>query len=95
MMRSFGMLEDGRSIEAITLGSEQGLQVEVLTYGAILRRLTFPVHGVHRDLILNFDRLEHYERDRAYVGCIVGRFWQPHRQRELRSRRQDPPRHGE
>jgi aldose 1-epimerase len=74
MIRSFGMLEDGRSIEAITLGSEQGLQVEVLTYGAILRRLTFPVNGVRRDLILNFDRLEHYERDRAYVGCIVGRF---------------------
>ena len=73
-MRSFGLLEDGRSVEAITLGSELGLQVEVLTYGAILRRLTFPVHGVRRDLVLNFDRLEHYERDRAYVGCIVGRF---------------------
>jgi aldose 1-epimerase len=74
MMRSFGMLEDGRSIEAITLGEEHGLQVEVLTYGAILRRLSFPVNGVRRDLILNFDRLEHYERDRAYVGSLVGRF---------------------
>jgi len=74
MMRSFGMLEDGRSIEAITLGDEQGLQVEVLTYGAILRRLSYPVRGVRRDLILNFDRLEHYERDRAYVGSLVGRF---------------------
>jgi len=60
MMRSFGMLEDGRSIEAITLGSEQGLQVEVLTYGAILRRLTFPVNGVRRDLILNFDPSQMY-----------------------------------
>jgi aldose 1-epimerase len=74
MMRSFGMLEDGRSIEAITLGEEQGLQIEVLTYGAILRRLSYPVRGVRRDLILNFDRLEHYERDRAYVGSLVGRF---------------------
>ena len=74
MMRSFGMLEDGRSIEAVTLGSEAGLEVEVLTYGAILRRLTYPVRGVRRDLILHFDRLEHYERDRAYVGSLVGRF---------------------
>ena len=74
MMRSFGTLEDGRSIEAITLGHEDGLQVEVLTYGAILRRLSYPVRGVRRDLILNFDRLEHYERDRAYVGSLVGRF---------------------
>jgi len=73
-MRSFGLLEDGRSIEAIVLGEPSGLQVEVLTYGAILRRLTFPVRGVRRDLILSFDRLEHYERDRAYVGSLVGRF---------------------
>jgi len=74
MMRSFGLLADGRSIEAIVLGVEDGLQLEVLTYGAILHRLTYPVRGVRRDLILHFDRLEHYERDRAYVGSLVGRF---------------------
>jgi aldose 1-epimerase len=74
MMRSFGLLEDGRSVEAITLGEPSGLQLEVLTYGAILRRLSYPVRGVRRDLILHFDRLEHYERDRAYVGSLVGRF---------------------
>jgi aldose 1-epimerase len=74
MMRSFGLLADGRSVEAITLGDAAGLQVEVLTYGAILHRLTFPVRGVRRDLILHFDRLEHYESDRAYVGSLVGRF---------------------
>jgi aldose 1-epimerase len=73
-MRSFGLLADGRSVEAIRLGEPDGLQVEVLTYGAILHRLTFPVAGVRRDLILHFDRLEQYERDRAYVGPVVGRF---------------------
>ena len=74
MMRPFGMLEDGRRVEAVTLGREDGLQVEVLTYGAILRRLSYPVRGVRRELILNFDRLEHYEKDPAYVGSLVGRF---------------------
>jgi aldose 1-epimerase len=74
MMRSFGLLEDGRGIDAITLGDASGLQVEVLTYGAILHRLTYPVRGVRRDLILHFDRLQDYERDRAYVGSLVGRF---------------------
>jgi len=73
-MRPFGKLEDSRSVEAITLGDPQGLQVEVLTYGAILRRLTFPVHGQRRDLILSLPTLEHYVRDRAYVGALVGRF---------------------
>lgn len=74
MIRPFGLLEDGRGIDAITLGTERGLQVEVLTYGAILRRLSYPVRGVRRDLILHFDGLAQYERDRAYVGSLVGRF---------------------
>jgi aldose 1-epimerase len=74
MIRSFGLLEDGRDVQAITLGDPTGLQVEVLTYGAILHRLTYPVRGVRRDLILHFDRLQDYERDRAYVGSLVGRF---------------------
>jgi aldose 1-epimerase len=73
-MNSFGLLADGHSVEAITLGRADGLQVEVLTYGAILRRLTYPVRGKRRDLILHFDRLEEYVRDSAYVGSLVGRF---------------------
>jgi len=73
-MKSFGLLEDGRSVEVVTLGDARGLQVEVLTYGAILHRLTYPVRGVRRDLILHFNKLEDYERDRAYVGSLVGRF---------------------
>ena len=73
-MRPFGKLEDGRGVESITLGDPQGLQVEVLTYGAILRRLTYPVRGQRRDLILSLPTIEAYERDRAYVGALVGRF---------------------
>jgi aldose 1-epimerase len=74
MKRPFGSLSDGRDVDAITLGTEQGLQLEVLTYGAIMRRLTYPVRGVRRDLILHFNSVEEYERDRAYVGSLVGRF---------------------
>jgi aldose 1-epimerase len=74
LLRSFGTLEDGQRVDAITLGHADGLQVEVLTYGAILRRLTYPVSGVRRDLILRFERLEDYQFDRAYVGPLVGRF---------------------
>lgn len=73
-MSSFGLLDDGRSVESIVLGTDTGLQVEILTYGAILRRLSIPVRGTRRDLILGFDSLEEYVRDRAYVGPIVGRF---------------------
>jgi aldose 1-epimerase len=74
LLRTFGTLEDGQRVDAIVLGHAHGLQVEVLTYGAILRRLTCPVAGARRDLVLHFDRLEDYRRDRAYVGSLVGRF---------------------
>jgi aldose 1-epimerase len=74
MKRSFGRLADGREVDAITLGAADGLQVEVLTYGAILRRLSLPVQGHRRDVILHFASLAEYEADRAYVGPMVGRF---------------------
>lgn len=74
MMRAFGKLADGRGVDAITLSAADGLQLEVLTYGAILRRLSLPVRGRRRDVILHFDTLQEYEADRAYVGPMVGRF---------------------
>src|ERR1043165_6074239 len=74
MLRTFGTLEDGRRVDSVTLGSADGLQVEVLTYGAILRRIACPVRGQRRDLILNFDSMDEYLRDSAYVGPMVGRF---------------------
>lgn len=73
-MTPFGRLADGREVQSFTIGSADGVQAEVLTYGAILRRLSVPVNGVRRDVILRFDTLAEYERDAAYVGPIVGRF---------------------
>jgi len=70
----FGFLADGRSVEAITLDGPQGLRAQVLTYGAILRSLSFPVEGQRRELVLSLDSLAEYERDTAYVGPLVGRF---------------------
>ncbi|MEO6186047.1 MAG: aldose epimerase family protein [Steroidobacteraceae bacterium] len=72
--RRFGILEDGRTVEAVKLGTQDGLQAEVLTYGAILHRLSLPVAGQRRNLVLSLDQLGDYERDRAFVGPVVGRF---------------------
>jgi aldose 1-epimerase len=73
-IRSFGRLTDGREVQAITLGGPAGLQAEVLTYGAILHRLSIPVGGLRRDLILHLEQLGQYERDTTFVGALVGRF---------------------
>ena len=73
MARSFGLTADGHVIEAVELAWPGGLQIEVLTYGAIVRRLGFPTAGGLRQAILGYEALEDYERDTAYVGALVGR----------------------
>jgi aldose 1-epimerase len=70
----FGQLADGQDVHSITLGSDEGLQAQVLTYGAILRSLSYPVGGRRRELILSLDNLQQYESDPAFVGPVVGRF---------------------
>jgi aldose 1-epimerase len=71
--RPLGKLADGREVHSLELGAD-GLRLELLTYGAILRRLTYPVRDARRDLILGFATLAEYERDSSYVGPVVGRF---------------------
>jgi aldose 1-epimerase len=73
-VRSFGRLADGREVHAITLGAADGLQAEVLTYGAILRKLAITAQGERRELVLALDDIGQYEADNAYVGPVVGRF---------------------
>lgn len=72
-VRAFGLTADGRPVHAATLAWPEGLEVEVLDYGAIVRRLRFPAAEGMRDAVLSRDALEDYERDTAYVGALVGR----------------------
>ena len=72
-MRAFGVTADGRTVHAATLAWDGGLEVEVLNYGAIVRRLAFPTADGRRQAVLAYATLEDYERDTAYVGALVGR----------------------
>jgi aldose 1-epimerase len=77
MTRPFGRLPDGTEIEIITLGSEGGLQAEVLTLGGTLRSLTLPprVKGGQRiPLVLSLPDLPAYIKDTSYIGQLVGRY---------------------
>jgi aldose 1-epimerase len=73
MIEAFGVLDGTQEVQAITLGVPGGLQAQVLTFGGILRRLTFPVRGVMRELILTLPDLDAYLRDTTYQGVLVGR----------------------
>jgi aldose 1-epimerase len=74
MSRPFGRTAGGEDVDLFTLGSEQGLQAEILTLGGILRSLTFPVRGKRIQLVLNFPDLAGYLKDTSYIGQLVGRY---------------------
>ena len=73
MIEPFGKLDDGREVRQITLGTADGLQAQILTYGGILRRLTFPVRGTPRDMVVTLPDLDSYVRDTTFQGVLVGR----------------------
>jgi aldose 1-epimerase len=72
--RALGRRPDGTEVNAITLGSESGLMAEILTLGGTLSKLSFPVHGKRRSMILELPDLAAYERDTSYLGQLVGRY---------------------
>ena len=74
VLRPFGQLSDGSAVETITLGSEDGLQAEILTLGGTLRSLTLPVKGKRIPLVLSLPDFAAYLKDTSYLGQLVGRF---------------------
>ena len=72
--RAFGVLSDGRPVEAWTLCGAGGMQLEVLTYGAIVTRLLVPDEsGRLADVVLGFDTLDSYLGPHPYFGALIGR----------------------
>ncbi len=74
MRKPFGQLPDGGAVEVVTLGSEQGLQAEILTLGGTLRSLTLPVNGKRIPLVFSLPDLPAYLKDPSYIGQLVGRY---------------------
>lgn len=70
----FGVLPDGRVVDAYTLAVAEGLRARVLTLGATLQALEVPDHaGRLVDVVLGFDTVEAYLASGDYVGVTVGR----------------------
>jgi aldose 1-epimerase len=71
----FGKLADGREVFRYTITNKSGMQVNVMTYGAIVTDLFVPdVNGILEDVVLGYSSLEGYVKDRTFMGGIVGRY---------------------
>jgi aldose 1-epimerase len=69
----FGSFE-GVDILEITLGSADGLEARVITWGAVLRDLVVPHAGGRRRVVLGLKSVEDYAAHSPYFGAIVGRY---------------------
>ena len=72
---AFGRLPDGRAVDLYTLTNAQGIDVRVMTYGAIITVVRTPDRVGHtEDIALGFDSLAGYLSEHPYFGALVGRY---------------------
>ncbi|WCL53926.1 aldose epimerase family protein [Gimibacter soli] len=71
----FGTLSDGRPASLYRLSDGGSFTVSITEYGARIVSLTTPDRdGRLADVVLGFDSIADYEADRAYIGCVAGRY---------------------
>ena len=71
----YGRTPQGKNVDLYTLTNANGLQATVITYGAIVTTLRTPDRdGNFADIVLGYETLDGYIKDKAYLGCTTGRF---------------------
>jgi aldose 1-epimerase len=72
--RPFGSVA-GQAVERFTIANAHALEVDILTYGAIVASINTPDRQRRSaDVVLGCDTLEGYVRQTAYLGAVVGRY---------------------
>jgi len=70
-----GQMPDGAKVDLYTLTNANGLEVKVLTYGAMITSVKVPDrHGNFASVTLYLDPVEDYLARRSVFGAIVGRY---------------------
>lgn len=73
--RYFGTTPDGKEVTCWKITAQNGMQAEILDYGATVRTLIVPdKNGNLVDVVLGYDTLEEYMNNDGYLGATVGRF---------------------
>jgi aldose 1-epimerase len=66
---------DGKKTSLYILENANGIKVYITNYGArVVSLLTPDKEGECADIVLGFDNIDSYLKDKMYLGCIVGRY---------------------
>jgi len=72
---SFGQLPDGTAIEMVRLHGDDGFEVRLSTFGAVIQSIFAPDRaGRLADVVLGRDDLAGYVALRRFLGATVGRY---------------------
>uniref|UniRef100_A0A914X731 Aldose 1-epimerase n=1 Tax=Plectus sambesii TaxID=2011161 RepID=A0A914X731_9BILA len=70
----FGTSKNGKEVVLLSLSNENGTLIEILSYGATIRKwIVKDGNGQMRDIVLGYDTFTDYENDKFFLGCVVGR----------------------
>ena len=62
-----------RAIELISLKSETGFNVQILTLGGIIHKIMAKdKHDYRKNVVLSYDPIDDYKKNDLFLGCIVG-----------------------
>lgn len=73
--KTYSFEKDGNTYDVYTLSNAAGCEVDILTYGARITRISVPdKNGVMGDVIVGYARPEEYIGCGAYYGATIGRY---------------------
>jgi aldose 1-epimerase len=72
-LHPFGALPDGSAVQEIRLG-DGALRASILSYGAVIRDITFDTGDGPRHRVLGFARPQDYLGQPIYFGAVAGRY---------------------
>lgn len=74
-VEDFGITSDtNEPVKKYTITNASGNFIELIEYGASVRSLEVTANdGRKVDVVLGHERLAGYEKNDAYLGCVVGR----------------------
>lgn len=73
--RPFGKLVNGEAVDLYLLKNKSNLEVGIINYGGIVVSMKVPDRrGEMADVVLGYDDLSDYEKDRWHFGAIIGRY---------------------
>lgn len=75
LKRVYGNTSDGSSVDLYTLRNKNGMEVDIITYGGRITRISVPDEkGKFDNVVLSFDNLAQYEQENPFFGALVGRY---------------------